>query len=143
MMSDQQKHADAVHKRLMGKQPEPRPMKLAPPDPDVEAVVTLPTPTKTELDAILNDDEVVWRDGVKLILKAYGENMRRLTSLQRDSHIMKCRFDVASYLRKQHGWSYPRIGEFMHRDHSSILALISPDYKRSAVRLAAREAKSK
>jgi len=97
-----------------------------------------PKPSKEELDELLADDDRVWREGVKEILLAYGENMRRLTSMQRDSHILECRVAVATYLRNR-GWSYPRIGEFMKRDHTSIIYLISPDMKKARLRKQAYE----
>lgn len=93
----------------------------------------LPKPTQEELDLLLYDDDVIWREGVKKILLSYGENMRRLTSMQRDAHILQCRVAVATYLRNR-GWSYPRIGQFMKRDHTSIIYLISPDMKKSRLR---------
>jgi hypothetical protein len=86
-------------------------------------------PTDDEIEAIMARDDTTWRGGVVAILKAYGENMRRLTSLQRDTHIIDCRRDVAIYLRAR-GWSFPRIGRFMRRDHSSIIHLLNPTKKR-------------
>lgn len=96
------------------------------------AEATLPGPTvprDEEIEAIMARDQKQWRAGVVAILKAYGENMRRLTSLQRDTHIINCRRDVAIYLRSR-GWSYPRIGKLMRRDHSSIIHLLDPTKKR-------------
>ena len=119
-----------ARERLMGIVQKPKPPlkkrsyipPMEPPEP--KQAVELPRPTQERLDAILNDDEIVWRTGVKMILKGFGENLRRLVSHQRDQHIIRCRKEVASYLRAR-GWSYPRIGEFMHRDHSSIVSLLS------------------
>jgi hypothetical protein len=87
-------------------------------------------PTDAELGALLDsEEEAQWRPGVDAILKAYQENYRRLVSNQRDRHIVQCRIAVAMYLRKR-GWSYPRVGNFMKRDHSSIVHLLEPERKR-------------
>ncbi len=99
---------------------------------EADADVILPgamVPTDDEIEAIMARDDKQWRTGVVAILKAYGENMRRLTSLQRDTHIINCRRDIAIYLRAR-GWSFPRIGRFMRRDHSSIIHLLDPTRKR-------------
>ncbi len=131
----------AIRNRLVGVLPAKPPTRksrpLEPPDID-EALVILPKPSKAELDAIFEED-MEWRQGVKQILVRYGENLRRLVSNNRDRHIVECRTDVANYLRAR-GWSYPRIGEFMHRDHTSILNLVSPDLIRSLRRQAAKKA---
>jgi hypothetical protein len=130
----------ARHNRLMGRlerrQAATRRVAVVVVEPDEltekEAEATLPGPTApsdSDIEAIMSRDDKVWRNGVVAILKAYGENMRRLTSLQRDTHIINCRRDVAIYLRAR-GWSYPRIGKLMRRDHSSIIHLLEPTRKR-------------
>jgi hypothetical protein len=136
--------ADGARARLreMGQathDPEPEPVPIEP-----EA----PRPTASELDDLLEtDDERQWRQGVNDILKAFGENHRRLISRQRDTHIVICRTAVAQYLRNR-GWSFPRIGQFMRRDHSSIVHLLDPNTRHQRYvkvqelnRVAAMEAK--
>jgi hypothetical protein len=101
--------------------------------------VQLPKPTAAELELLLDaDDERDWRKGVDDILKAFGENRRRLVSHQRDLHIVECRIAVAKYLRNR-GWSYPRIGTFMARDHSSIVHLLNPEKRRERYYVKVRE----
>ena len=113
-------------RELRGQPPEPTAIE----PPEDLAGGFPPKPTDDELALLLvTEDERQWTKAVKDILNAYGENMRRLTSLQRDTHIVECRAAVASYLRAR-GWSYPRIGQFMHRDHSSIIHLLEPEKRR-------------
>lgn len=99
--------------------PHPSTIESAPPKPTPERMAEL-------LDA---EDERDWREGVSDILKSFGENRKRLVSHQRDVHIVACRAAVAQYLRNR-GWSFPRIGTFMGRDHSSIVNLLNPEGKR-------------
>ncbi len=109
---------------------EPEPVITELPKPKSLDTDSLPKPTKEQLEEIFEDDDAGYKEGLKLILKSYGENMRRLVSHQRDAHIVECRIAVAKYLRNR-GWSYPRIGQLMRRDHTSILYLISPDLKKA------------
>lgn len=91
------------------------------PDPELRK------PTQRELVTLTSpDDEGPWREGVDSILKAFGESYRRMIAQQRDAHIVECRAAIAAYLRNR-GWSYPRIGRFMKRDHSSIVHLLEPE----------------
>jgi hypothetical protein len=128
----------SIRQRLWGK-PEEKPKREIPP-PDVihiidvdtltakEAEIRLPGPknfTQRDLDELVENEED-WQVAVTAILKGNGENMRRLTSQHRDTHIVKVRRDVAHYLHQARGWSTPRIGRFMNRDHSSIVHMLRP-----------------
>jgi hypothetical protein len=105
-----------------------------------EEPVELTKPTAAELAVLLDtEDDREWRKGVSDILKAFGENRRRLVSHQRDLHIVECRHAVAQYLRNR-GWSFPRIGQFMGRDHSSIVHLLNPEKRRERYYIKVREA---
>jgi hypothetical protein len=118
--------ARARLRELRGEPPEPAVIE----EPVKEEEAGPPKPDDSQLAALLEtEDERQWTKAVRQILAAYGENMRRLTSLQRDTHIVECRATVARYLRDR-GWSYPRIGQFMHRDHSSIIHLLEPEKRR-------------
>jgi hypothetical protein len=125
----------AVRMRLWGAPPtvEQAPRYIRPPEPpEPSAPVLLPVLEPDDFAALLDEaDERSWKEGFNFILKSYGENMRRLVSYQRDQHIVSCRIAIAIYLRNR-GWSYPRIGAAMHRDHSSIIHLLEPQRKRDA-----------
>jgi hypothetical protein len=113
--------------------PVPQARVIHEPAPLVKVEPTRPA-TKAEILAFIEErDETLWRDGVRGILRRYGETMVRLISHQRDQNIIDCRLAVAIYLR-QRGWSFPRIGQVMNRDHSSIVHLLDPSKRREAYR---------
>lgn len=129
MMSDQQKHADAVHKRLMGKQPEPRrTMKIDRQSKPVEiSIEEIQEPPRKPV-LLLNDDPS-WRDGVRRILMTYGETMARLTGDARDTDAVQCRREIVKFLSET-GWGNSRIGRFINRDHTTVYNLLKPELRR-------------
>lgn len=52
--------------------------------------------------------------------------------------IVKARAEVAKFLREERGWSFPQIGQFLDRDHTSIMHLLKPAESRAAKREAYR-----
>lgn len=66
-----------------------------------------------------------WKDEVKAIILGANENMVRVKSADRDDHIVNVRRAITKVLRAR-GWSTPRIGRFMNRDHTSILNYLNP-----------------
>lgn len=52
-----------------------------------------------------------------------GLTMAALWEDNRLTHMVEARRRVATYLR-HHRWSYPRIGRFLHRDHTTIQNLL-------------------
>lgn len=71
----------------------------------------------------LSPSEKEWRQRVRDVLVESNENLARLRSYNRDAPIVECRRKVAALLRDR-GWSYPRIGRFLGRDHSSVISLL-------------------
>jgi len=67
-----------------------------------------------------------WREVVKQTLIDNHETLARLRSNNRDYKIVEVRRKVAYQLRMR-GWSYPRIGEFLNRDHTSVLSLLKKE----------------
>lgn len=133
--AEQQEHARIVRARLMGVRAKT--LRLAkrefiPPEepPEPRQPVLLPKPTRRELEALASED-IVWRDGVKRILKGFGENVRRLTGDHKDQHIIECRAEVAKFLQGR-GWSFTRIGDYVNRDHSTVSNMLNPDIRRKS-----------
>lgn len=105
-------------------QPIPRPI----PFPHIETPRVRQRMKKADLDKIFEEDIAdgrEWREGVKGIMHRYGETLDRLRTAHRDKNLVDCRRQITIFLRAR-GWSYSRIGEFMQKDHSSIVQLVNP-----------------
>jgi predicted transcriptional regulator len=70
----------------------------------------------------LSPRQVIERD-VLAILEEAGVVPREFESRMRERRVVRARAMVARYLRAR-GWSYPRIGKFMGRDHSTVMSVI-------------------
>lgn len=70
-----------------------------------------------------------WRERIRDILMDREDNMFRVRSDQKDAHTVETRRIISMYLRNR-GWSYPKIGEFLNRDHTSIYHLLNPEPRR-------------
>lgn len=88
----------------------------------------------------LSPSEREWREQVRNVLVEANENLMRLRSHNRDKGIVQCRREIATLLRAR-GWSYPRIGRFIGRDHSSVIHLLEPS--RGKAKYAKLQSKSK
>ena len=64
------------------------------------------------------------REIVKLCADLFDISPEDLLSSKRRQRITHARMALYAGLRKR-GWSYPRIGMFCNRDHSTILAAIN------------------
>lgn len=63
-----------------------------------------------------------WLDDFKAICSRYGADMRDVYCAARGmAHVCHARQDIMLYLREVVGWSYPAIGRFLHRDHTSVI----------------------
>lgn len=141
--SDMKASAQSIHQRLMKPAPQ---MPKAPTiirrtvmvdrrkPPEVVPFAHIETPRvrqrmkKADLDKIFEEDVTdgrEWREGVKGIMHRYGETLDRLRTARRDKNLVDCRRQITIFLRAR-GWSYSRIGEFMQKDHSSIVQLVNP-----------------
>lgn len=75
-----------------------------------------------EGERVVSPREVIERD-VAAILEEAGIVEREFYSRMRERRVVRARAMVARYLRAR-GWSYPRIGKFMGRDHTTIMSVI-------------------
>lgn len=104
-----------------------------------------PLPTDDDIRTALETvDQSQWYAAVGAILKVFRENRDRLSGRCRDAHIVACRRAVAEYLH-QRGWSYPRIGRLLERDHSSVIHLVNPERakaRRERMKMRARARKA-
>jgi chromosomal replication initiation ATPase DnaA len=57
---------------------------------------------------------------VKLCATLFGVPVKDLVSPKRSKHIVEARFALYAALRMR-GWSYPRIGRFLGRDHATVM----------------------
>lgn len=57
------------------------------------------------------------------ILDKHGFTFAEIQSRQRDARIVACKMEIACYLRDK-GFSYPRIGRFMNKHHTTIMNLV-------------------
>lgn len=60
---------------------------------------------------------------VDQMLVAVGMSRAELNRDDRRPHIVQIRRKVATFLREA-GWSLPRIGRFLERDHSTVMSLL-------------------
>lgn len=67
---------------------------------------------------------------ILVIAGQHGYTWEQIISHDRCDKIVKCRRDIAEYLRDAEKLSYPAIGKIMHRDHSSIMHLLNPEKRR-------------
>lgn len=137
--SDAKEHAQRVHARLFGEYVKPvtRVVRVEPAynhlyDPGTSDKRPTPrTPmSQAAINALLDEDDQSWQPGYRDILRHYGETARRLRSSNRDKNIVSCRIAIARFLRGR-GWSYPRIGEILNKDHSSVVYMLDINYRRS------------
>ena len=57
------------------------------------------------------------------ILDKHGFTFAEVQSRQRDARLIACKKEIAQYLRDK-GYSYPRIGNFMNKHHTTIINLL-------------------
>ena len=57
------------------------------------------------------------------ILDKHGFTFAEVQSRQRDARLIACKKEIAQYLRDK-GYSYPRIGNFMNKNHTSVMNLL-------------------
>lgn len=60
---------------------------------------------------------------VEAVVVAAGYTMAQLKRHDRRRILVDVRAEVARYLRA-HDWSFPRIGEFLGRDHATVMRLL-------------------
>lgn len=70
-----------------------------------------------------------WREEVTNIIMRFRENLARVKGGSRDTNIVECRRAICHALH-QRGWSLPRIGHLMNRDHTSVYSLMHPEKHR-------------
>ncbi len=63
-------------------------------------------------------------DACHEIARYYGVTWEEITGRSRKRHFTKPRCAIAVMLRGK-GWSYPRIGALLHRDHTTVMHSIS------------------
>ena len=61
-----------------------------------------------------------WQQGVKAIERATGVSYAEIQGPSRHAPIVAARWQVIALLRSR-GWSLPKIGKELHRDHTTIL----------------------
>ena len=61
-------------------------------------------------------------DSIEAWVEAQGLTMAQLKSASRTPRMVEARRRVSKYLRA-HGWSYPEIGRFIDRDHTTVMHL--------------------
>jgi chromosomal replication initiation ATPase DnaA len=54
------------------------------------------------------------------IARWHGLTIGDIRSANRDRHIVRARDEAIAHLRAK-GWTYPRIGQFFNRDHSTCV----------------------
>lgn len=57
---------------------------------------------------------------ITLCAKMFGVTPKDLMGMGRANEVIQARFALCAALRMR-GWSYPRIGAFMRRDHTTIM----------------------
>lgn len=57
---------------------------------------------------------------IKLCADLFGLPPKDLMSNKRNRQVVEARFALYAALRRR-GWSYPRIGKFLRRDHTAIM----------------------
>lgn len=62
------------------------------------------------------------------ILDKHGFTFAEVESRQRDARLIACKKEIAQYLRDK-GFSYPRIGNFMNKHHTTIMNLVEKNKK--------------
>lgn len=60
-------------------------------------------------------------DDFKALCDMHGVVLNEVFSKGRDSQVAAARHDIMLYLREVMQWSYPRIGKFLDRDHTSVM----------------------
>jgi chromosomal replication initiator protein len=63
----------------------------------------------------------VGREVVARISRTTGVAPEDITGPNKTRRAFRARQFVCAILRKEHGWSYPRIGKLLNRDHSTII----------------------
>lgn len=84
------------------------------------------------LHAIYDDvysDASGWKGEVLQILMDGRSSMVELRSDIRTKEVMIVRREVAGVLRKR-SWSYPMIGDFLDKDHTTAIALVNPERRK-------------
>ena len=61
-----------------------------------------------------------WQQAVKSIERATGVSCAEIQGPSRKAHIVAARWQVIALLRAR-GWSLPKIGKELNRDHTTIL----------------------
>ena len=75
-------------------------------------------------DAETISAEAEWRADIQEICEKHRTNLREIRSNIRVTCIVDARREIAAYLRAR-AWSYPQIGRWMNRDHSSVINLLN------------------
>lgn len=65
-----------------------------------------------------------WDRRVRAILRQFGSNAIEMRGECRQRQVVQMRRVIATALREEFGWSFPHIGRYMNRDHSSIISLM-------------------
>jgi hypothetical protein len=65
-----------------------------------------------------------WLDTVETICAAHGYTLAEVQGRNRERPLVAARAEVVEYLTYVRKWSSPRVGEFLNRDHTSILWLL-------------------
>jgi chromosomal replication initiation ATPase DnaA len=96
----------------------------------LEIVAKLPTPRQSarELAARIAED--------------HGLTIENMLGPGRFKHLAEARADLYRALRAPpYSWSYPAIGRLVNRDHTTIIAAVSPKPKSEAAKLRAKIAR--
>lgn len=86
---------------------------------------------------------IAWMEEASKICAAHHVTLRRLRSRERTKIMVRARCAVATMLREERKLKFQVIGRLLNRDHTTIIALISPERRaRIKATLAARKARA-
>lgn len=71
-------------------------------------------------------------DVMRRWLEGQGLSLAEVNEAGNQVEFVEVRRLMAVYLR-EHGWSWPRIGKFLERDHSAVMNLVKPRSRRISV----------
>lgn len=73
--------------------------------------------------------------GIKVlreVAQKHGLKPEVIRSDQRFRHVIEARRELCVRLREELEWSYERIGDFLGRNHASIINMVKPKYGKNA-----------
>lgn len=58
------------------------------------------------------------------IVRYYGATLEEVFGASRVKHVAQARHDLAAFIRSRFGYSYPALGAFFNRDHTTMMASV-------------------